>query len=146
MPRKFKGQRLEWSEETLQWAISSIKSNLTRDLVPSNWKLANSQNPLGGHCHNATGALYMLFGPEYLQIYSGPTIPDPAAPDNGLHFWCVRKDNDQIIDITEAQYRLGYDYSVGRKSVMLGHSPYYNAKEVYNRVLSEYNGTTIKLF
>ena len=146
MPGKFKGQRLEWSEENLQWAIQTIKSNLTRELVLPSWRRANSSNPIGGHCHNATGALYMLFGPQYLQIYCGPTIPDPDAPDNGLHFWCVRKDTDQIIDITEAQYRLGYDYSVGHKATMLGHKPYYNAREVYNRVVAQYNGLNVNLF
>ena len=58
----------------------------------------------------------------------------------------MRKNNDQVIDITEAQYRLGYDYVVGNKSVMLGHSPYYNAKEVYERVLRDFYGESLNLF
>ena len=143
MPRAFTGQRLEWSEENLQWAIESIKNNLTRDLVPPGWRNANQRNSMGGHCHNATGALYMLFGPEHLQIWRGES---PGPNGNALHFWVTVKETNEIIDITVDQYPDGYDYNIGNKSTMLGNSPYYNARELYNRVLNAYNDITKPLF
>mgnify|MGYP003659155998 CR=1 FL=1 len=144
MSNIFQGKRLEWSEENLQFAIESIKKNLTRELVPPGWRNANSRNPIAGHCHNATGALYMLFGPEYLQIWQGDS---PGADGNALHFWVTVKGSDRLIDITVDQYgEKGYDYSIGHRSAMLGHSPYYNAKEVYERVLRDFYGESLNLF
>tara|TARA_R110000822_G_scaffold65772_1_gene160915 strand:+ start:3814 stop:4248 length:435 start_codon:yes stop_codon:yes gene_type:complete len=144
MSNIFQGKRLEWSEENLQFAIESIKKNLTRELVPPGWRNANSRNPMGGHCHNATGALYMLFGPEYLQLWQGNS---PGPNGNALHFWVTVKGSDRLIDITVDQYgEEGYDYSIGHRSTMLGHSPYYNAKEVYERVLRDFYGESLNLF
>lgn len=142
MGKPFQGQRLEWTEENLEFAIGSIKRNLTRELVSKQWKPFNEMNPNAGHCHNAAGSLYMLFGPEHLEIWRGPAVDI----EDQLHFWCVRKDTNTIVDITEAQYRLGYDHNLGNKSTMLSHNGYYNAKEVYLRVLNNYNQTNINLF
>ena len=128
MGKPFKGERLQWTEDNIYQSIDLIKKYLTPDLVPVKWKEDNKTCAVAGHCHTASGALYMLFGPKYLEIWRGP---DPE----GLHFWVVRKDTKEIIDITSAQYPDGYNYLDGNKSIMLSYNYYYNAKSVYLKVL-----------
>ena len=135
MGRPFKGRRLEWSEANLQFAIDRIPTHLTIDIVPKKWRQWNIGNPLAGHCHNATGALYMLFGPQYFDLYSGPG----QRVEDGLHFWVVRKDNKKLIDITASQYDEPYDYSKGKRSTMLSFQFYERAKSVYLKVLEDYD-------
>lgn len=138
MGRKFTLQRLEWTEENIELAIRAIKDSLHPKYL-DRWqkdKYAES-DPMAGHCHTAAGAFYMLFGPQYLELQRGPGIYNP----NRFHFWCVRKDTGEIIDLTIEQYTAEghqYDYSQGYKSQMLPYLKYYRAKEVYQTVFSQH--------
>ena len=141
MGRRFKGRRLEWSEVNLQFAIDRIPHHLTIDLVPRKWRQWNIENSLIGHCHNATGALYMLFGPKYFDLYSGPAV----RVEDGRHFWVVRKDTKELIDLTAGQFTEPYDYSQGVRSQMLSFQFYERAKSVYLKVLQDYDETFLNL-
>jgi len=141
MGRKFTLQRLEWTEENFEWACKAVQDSLhPRHL--DRWQKEkfgldlDDADPYQGHCHTASGALYMLFGPKYLELQKGPGMRIQTR----LHFWCMRKDTGEIIDLTGAEYnKINYDYSVvGTKAQMLPYLKYYRAKDVYQNVMSQY--------
>ena len=60
---------LEYNEQNLQTVCEIIKRNLTPDLLPKKWIIKNESNPAFGHCHNASGCLYKIFGSKQLSLY-----------------------------------------------------------------------------
>jgi len=91
-------------------------------------------NPMFGHCHNAAGCLYKIFGVKALHMYRG-------LDDEGIwHWWVIDWDN-VIIDLTSEQYTsVGRvpPYAEGSKSSMLGFDYRKRVMRLYDRVANEY--------
>lgn len=94
---------ISYDEKNLEIVSKLIMDNLTPDLLPKKWVERNGTNPTFGHCHNAAGCLYKIFGHKNLKMYR-------AKDDEGIwHWWCLDL-NGKRIDLTADQY-----YSTGRK-------------------------------
>ena len=87
---------LEYNEQNLQTVCEIIKRNLTPDLLPKKWITRNESNPAFGHCHNASGCLYKIFGSKQLSLYRGF--------DGEIYHWWVQDKSGKIIDLTLEQY------------------------------------------
>jgi hypothetical protein len=107
-----------YNKNNLQIVSKIILKNLTPDLIPKKWRKRNSIISMFGHCHTASVCLQKIFGTENIKLYRAKDEQDI------WHWWCVDK-NDQLIDLTAAQY---YDwnrvppYNQGEKASMLGWS------------------------
>ncbi len=107
---------IEYTPENLEIAINAIRKNLTKDLLPKKYWQRNSENPMYGHCHNASGCLYKLFGCENVHLYR-------SLDDWGIWHWWIQDRNGNVIDVTASQYKDGYTdglYSKGQKAGLLG--------------------------
>jgi hypothetical protein len=91
-------------------------------------------NPTFGHCHNAAGCLYKIFGHENMHMYR-------ALDTEGIwHWWVIDKENKRI-DLTSEQYTsLGKNppYAEGQKASMLGFEYRKRVQKLYDRVMTEY--------
>ena len=131
---------IEYNEKNLQIISDLIKSNLTSDLIPKKWVQRNSSNPTFGHCHNASGCLYKVFGYKSLHLQR-------ALDDEGIyHWWCIDK-NGTIIDLTSEQYtstgRIP-PHDKGQKSGLLGFEYAKRVAKLYERVMNEYENMYIR--
>jgi len=125
---------VDYTPENLQKISGIIKKNLTYDLLPRKWFIRNAANPMFGHCHNAAGCLYKIFGHENMHMYR-------ALDDEGIyHWWCIDKEN-RIIDLTSEQYTdFGRrpPYAEGEKANILGFGYRKRVMTLFNRVMNEY--------
>jgi len=106
---------LEYNEHNLKLVSDIIMSNLTPDLLAKKWRERNSNNPTFGHCHNASGCLYKIFGPKNVHMYRGF--------DGEIYHWWIVDKNGKRIDLTSEQYTsIGKvpPYDVGEKAGLLG--------------------------
>jgi len=76
-----------------------VRINLTDDLIPSHYKDGKLDNPMYGHCHHASLALYDLLGGKEAGYKLRKAIDD----DNIIHYWLETQDGI-IIDPTVEQY------------------------------------------
>lgn len=129
---------LNYNEENLSKVSRIIKKNLTYDLLPKKWVFRNLTNPTFGHCHNAAGCLYKIFGPKNLHMYR-------ALDDEGIwHWWNIDRDG-LLIDLTSEQYTsVGRTppYAEGSKAGMLGFDYKKRVLRLYDRVITEYESST----
>lgn len=88
---------IEYNEENLKLVSDLIKKNLTPDLLPKSWVQRNARNRDFGHCHNASGCLYKIFGPQNVRLHR-------ALDDEGIYHWWIIDKNGKLIDLTEGQY------------------------------------------
>ena len=125
---------VDYTPENLQKISGIIKKNLTYDLLPRKWFIRNAANPMFGHCHNAAGCLYKIFGHKNMHMYR-------ALDDEGIyHWWCIDKEN-KIIDLTSAQYTdFGRNppYAEGKKANILGFEYRKRVMTLFNRVMNDY--------
>jgi hypothetical protein len=125
---------LEYNEENLQIISKLIKKNLTLDLIPKKWKARNFTNPTFGHCHNASGCLYKVFGSKEVKL-------NRALDSEGIyHWWCVDK-NGVVIDLTSEQYTsIGKipPHDKGEKAGLLGFEYGKRVARLYERVMKDY--------
>jgi hypothetical protein len=125
---------VDYTPENLKKISGIIKRNLTYDLLPKKWFIRNASNPMFGHCHNAAGCLYKIFGHESMHMYR-------ALDDEGIyHWWCIDKEN-VIIDLTSEQYtNFGRTppYAEGQKANILGFEYRKRVMRLFNRVMNEY--------
>lgn len=128
---------LDYTEENLLKISGLIKKNLTYDLLPKKWVFRNMSNPMFGHCHNASGCLYKIFGPKAMHMYR-------ALDTEGIwHWWIIDRDN-VLIDLTVEQYT-----SVGRvpphaegvKASLLGFEYKKRVLRLCDRVMTEYESS-----
>ena len=134
---------LDYNEKNLGIISGLILKNLTYDLLPRKWWGKNSTNPLFGHCHNATGCLYKIFGYKAMHTYK-------ALDYEGVwHWWALDKEN-KIIDLTAGQYTSrgkNPPYAEGNKASLLGFEYRKRIVRLTDRVMCEYessdnNGST----
>lgn len=110
---------MEYNEENLQKVISSIRKNLTIDLLPKKMQERNingGSNGTFGHCHTAAGVIYKIFGSKNVHMYR-------ALDDEGIYHWWIVDKNGKIIDPTSEQYFLLNrvpPYDKGTKAGLLG--------------------------
>ena len=124
-------ERLVYSKDNLHKAVKLVRSVLTQDLIRKKDIAKNNISPTYGHCYNASGALYLLFGGKHIQLMRA------ASEDFGWHHWIVDKNDGELIDITAEQYTDFGDelpYKDGEKGKPLSFSYYYRSLEVRNRV------------
>jgi hypothetical protein len=124
---------LEFTQENLQKVSKLIKDNLTPDLLPKKWIARNSTNPTFGHCHNAAGCLYRVFGVKNVKLYRG-------LDDEGIYHWWAQDKEGNIIDLTSEQYTTTGrtpPYDKGEKAGMLGFDYRKRVETLFERVNSK---------
>lgn len=110
---------MEYNEENLQKVITSIRNNLTIDLLPKKMQERNingGSNSTYGHCHTASGVIYKIFGSKNVHMYR-------ALDDESLYHWWIVDKNGKLVDPTHEQYTLlgrTPPYAQGKKASMLG--------------------------
>jgi hypothetical protein len=82
----------------------SILRNLTPDLLPKKWIELNKINPTFGHCHNAAGVFYMIFGSENVHMYRAYDDSLKLVDESMYHRFILNRHTNEIIDITSEQY------------------------------------------
>ena len=131
---------LEYNDENLQRASEIIKRNLTSDLLPKSWLDKNEVNLTFGHCHNAAGCLYKIFGSKQLSMYRGF--------DGEIYHWWVQDKSGKIIDLTAEQYTSKGrtpPYDKAEKAGLLGFEYKKRVNELYYRVSTELSGKKLGL-
>ena len=126
---------IEYTPENLEIAINAIRKNLTKDLLPKKYWDKNSENAMYGHCHNASGCLYKLFGCANIHLYR-------ALDDWNIWHWWVQDREGKVIDITSFQYDAGYTdrlYEKGQKAGILGFEYKKRISALLDRVLIDEN-------
>jgi hypothetical protein len=124
---------LDYNAGNLELVSSLIKKHLTYDLLPKKWVVRNMSNHMFGHCHNAAGCLYKIFGHESMHMYRG------LDDENIWHWWCIDKDN-VLIDLTVSQYtnfNRTPPYAEGEKSSMLGFDYRKRVLRLCDRVMND---------
>lgn len=128
---------LEYNEQNLNLVSDLIVKNLTPDLLPNSWIQRNARNKMFGHCHNASGCLYKIFGPENIKLH--------RALDYQLiyHWWAIDK-YGKLIDLTADQYyedgRLPpHTYEPGEKASILGFEYRNRVAKLTKKVAEELN-------
>lgn len=110
---------MDYNEDNLQKVITSIRNNLTIDLLPKKMQDRNvngGSNGTYGHCHTAAGVIYKIFGPKNVHMYR-------ALDDEGIYHWWIVDKNGKLIDPTSEQYFLLNripPYANGNKAGLLG--------------------------
>lgn len=107
---------MEYTSENLEIVSKLILANLSTDLLTRTWIERNKKNSVAGHCHNASGCLYKIFGCDAVKMYRG------LDSSGDYHWWVVDRDG-QIIDLTSSQYNkseLTKIYKSGEKMGLLG--------------------------
>ena len=125
-------KHLDYNEETLKKVSDLIMKNLTFDLLPKGWMMRNFSNPTFGHCHNASGCLYKIFGSKNVHMYRGF--------DGEIYHWWIVDKNGRTIDLTSEQYTsIGKvpPYDVGEKSGLLGYDYKKRVLELLKRVTAQ---------
>lgn len=96
------------------------------DLRRSPWR--GDTNPLAGHCYIASEALYALLGgPE------GPWTPHTVKVQGVTH-WFLRGPENEILDVTAAQFECEIPYHESRGRGFLTREPSKRAKELLRRL------------
>jgi hypothetical protein len=93
---------MEYNEENLQKVITSIRKNLSVDLLPKKMVERNQNggsNGTFGHCHTASGVIYKIFGPKNVHMHR-------ALDDEGIYHWWIIDKNGKLVDPTSEQYTL----------------------------------------
>jgi hypothetical protein len=124
---------LEYTKKNLRSVSKSIERNLSSDLLPKKWIEANARNKMFGHCHNASGCLYMVFGSQNLHLYR-------ALDKSDIWHWWVEDISGEIIDLTRSQYSestVRLLHRRGQKAGLLGFNYKKNVLTVLNRVRKE---------
>jgi hypothetical protein len=131
---------LEYNDDNLKKVSELILKNLSSDLLPRSWLDKNEINLTFGHCHNAAGCLYKVFGSKVLNMYRGF--------DGEIYHWWVQDKAGKIIDLTADQYYSKNrvpPYDKAEKAGLLGFEYKKRVLELYRRVTIELSGKKLGL-
>ena len=131
---------LEYNDDNLKKVSELILKNLSSDLLPRSWLDKNEINLTFGHCHNAAGCLYKVFGSKALNMYRGF--------DGEIYHWWVQDKSGKIIDLTSEQYTsIGKvpPYDKAEKAGLLGFEYKKRVLKLYERVTIELSGNKLGL-
>lgn len=95
---------LSFTNSNINQVKKSILRNLTPDLLPKKWHRINEINPTFGHCHNATGVFYLIFGSENVHMYRAYDDSLKLVDEPMYHWFILNRHTNEIIDITSEQY------------------------------------------
>lgn len=121
---------LDYTKKNLRIVSKSIERHLSPDLLPKKWVEINAANKMFGHCHNASGCLYKIFGSDNLHLYR-------ALDKKNIWHWWVQDRTGEIIDLTRSQYSetaVRQLHRKGEKAGLLGFNYKINVMTVLNRV------------
>ena len=78
--------------------------NIKRQVLEPNWYQLNIETGIAstGFCFSASEVLFRLTGQT--QIWMIKSINDPGQWNNGTHYFLMRRQNNEIVDITSDQY------------------------------------------
>ncbi len=131
---------LPYSKTNLIRVSKSILKHLTPDLLPKKYHEQNKISKTYGHCHNASGCLYMIFRSKNMYMYRAyDPITSKKLGENFYHWWIVDK-NNHIIDLTASQYSHSHVkklYKLGEKGSILGFNYKKRVQTLYERVLKD---------
>lgn len=101
-----------------------IVANLSDDLLKPVYRREPNRHPTRGHCYVASEALWHLLGARESGLLPW---------QGGGHWWLVRVDSGERVDITAAQFPDGPPYHLGRRCAFLTKQPS-KAQELMRRV------------
>lgn len=131
---------LPYSKPNLIRVSKSILKHLTSDLLPKKYHETNKKNHFYGHCHNASGCLYMIFRSKNVHMYRAyDPITSTQLGENFYHWWIVDR-NNHIIDLTASQYSQSHVkklYKLGEKGSILGFDYKKRVQTLFERVLKD---------
>ena len=134
---------IPYNKRNLNRVSKSILKHLTSDLLPKKYHETNKKNRFYGHCHNASGCLYMFFRSQNMHMYRAyDEKTSKQLNENFYHWWIVDK-NNQIIDLTASQYSqvdVKKLYRIGEKGNILGFNYKKRVKQLFNKVYSDLIG------
>jgi hypothetical protein len=134
---------IPYNKRNLNRVSKSILKHLTPDLLPKKYHETNKKNRFYGHCHNASGCLYMFFRSQNMYMYRAyDEKTSKQLNENFYHWWIVDKDS-QIIDLTSSQYSQSYVkklYKIGEKGSILGFDYKKRVKKLFNEVFNDLIG------
>jgi len=109
--------------------VSLIQDNLTPDLLKSKFR-GKSENRLWGHCYVASETFYHLRGGK--ELYQVKRMKVGKVN----HWFLLRKEDEEIVDITSGQFDFELDYSTAINAVFLTKNASKRAKVLIERVES----------
>jgi len=134
---------IPYNKRNFNRVSKSILKHLTPDLLPRKYHETNKKNRFYGHCHNASGCLYMFFRSQNMRMYRAyDEKTSKQLNENFYHWWIVDK-NNQIIDLTASQYSQSHVkklYKIGEKGNILGFNYKKRVKKLFNKVYSDLIG------
>jgi len=131
---------LEYNDDNLKKVTELILKNLSSDLLTRSLLDKNEINLTFGHCHNAAGCLYKIFGSKAVNMYRGF--------DGEIYHWWVQDKSGKIIDLTSEQYTsIGKvpPYDKAEKAGLLGFEYKKRVLKLYERVTIELSGNKLGL-
>jgi len=100
---------MKFTKSNLALVSKTIKKHLTPDLLPKKYRKQNEISPSFGHCHHANGLLWRIFQQDLDLFHVEDThLTNKYGRGSFWHWYCKRKDNGVVIDLTSEQYD---DYS-----------------------------------
>jgi len=96
---------MKFTKSNLVLVSKTIKKHLTPDLLPKKYRKQNEISPSFGHCHHANGLLWRIFQQDLDLFHVEDThLIDKYGRGSFWHWYCKRKDNGVVIDLTSEQY------------------------------------------
>jgi len=97
--------KINFTKTNLARISKLIKKNLTPDLLPKKYLKQNELSSTFGHCHTANGLLWSYFKKD-LDLFNveDTRLFDFYGRGSFYHWFCKRKDNEEVIDLTSEQY------------------------------------------
>jgi hypothetical protein len=96
---------MKFTKSNLALVSKTIKKHLTPDLLPKKYRKQNEISPTFGHCHHANGLLWRIFQQDLDLFHVEDThLTNKYGRGAFWHWFCKRKDNGVVIDLTSEQY------------------------------------------
>ena len=95
---------IPYNKRNLNRVSKSILKHLTPDLLPKKYLIQNKKNKFYGHCHNASGCLYMFFRSQNVPMYRAYDDSLKLVNEPMYHWFILNRHTNVIIDITSEQY------------------------------------------
>jgi hypothetical protein len=96
---------MKFTKSNLALVSKTIKKHLSPDLLPKKYRKQNEISSSFGHCHTANGLLWSYFKQD-LDLYQVEDLylTNKYGRGSFWHWYCKRKDNGVVIDLTSEQY------------------------------------------
>jgi hypothetical protein len=134
---------IPYNKRNLNRVSKSILKHLTPDLLPKKYHETNKKNRFYGHCHNASGCLYMFFRSQNMHMYRAYDEKTSKQLNENFYHWWIVDNKNQIIDLTASQYNqidVKKLYKIGEKGNLLGFNYKKRVKQLFNKVYSDLIG------